>query len=47
MKINNQKINEIMNVKIDNNRIIVYLLLIVFALFLAMLNSISVLNKDS
>ena len=47
MKINKQKIDEIMNVKIDNNRIIVYLLLIVFALFLAMLNSISVLNKDS
>ena len=47
MKINKQKLNEIMNVKIDNNRIIVYILLIAFALFLTILNSISVLNKDS
>ena len=47
MIINKQKLNKLMNVRIDNNRIIVYLILIIFAFFLSILNSISVLNKDS
>lgn len=47
MKINKQKLNEIINIKIDNRRVIVFFLLFLFALFLSLLNSISKINKES